>query len=273
MIDEEWYEDDYPTALEEEEVFLNTIWEECTADLRSKSTVGDFASFNSDFTSFNSFSSFNSFNSQRLLDRQGSQDSLMSAKSLNTPRVQLSVHSEEDDDTDAITSSSSSLQIDDGFVEAKEITDGHLQLQTYPSDSSNDLNVEPEPVPDAYEESILDVGYAIASPKASQPKSCPTIEFIPTPHHSPKSPMEQMLQTNGMDDDAFENAAAADAYNYSSTSSCSKRVDFSGAITIVENHHREEKRERILQKMKSVEDKVVQARRLLETIRHMKQAC
>mmetsp|Transcript_20354 Transcript_20354/g.49923 ORF Transcript_20354/g.49923 Transcript_20354/m.49923 type:complete len:280 (+) Transcript_20354:99-938(+) len=267
MIDDEWSSDDY-NGLEEEE-FLNTIWEECTADLVSKSTV-DFTSFNSaDFTSFNSAQ-------QLMFDRQDSERSLHSAKS-NTNKTRLSVHSEEDDVNGA---SSSSLPMDEVIevIAATGHHDHHLNPLdehhdddepvrmtadlTHPLNASNDLlNGEPRPIPAVPcddDSNMLDSSsseYVFASPQVTSYKSSQTIDLMAT-HDSPKSPMELMLQMEAMkkpiSPSVIDNRCCCS----------SKRVDFSGAV-IIERTSREVKRERIRSKMKAIEDKVVEARLLL----------
>mmetsp|Transcript_20355 Transcript_20355/g.49924 ORF Transcript_20355/g.49924 Transcript_20355/m.49924 type:complete len:275 (+) Transcript_20355:99-923(+) len=262
MIDDEWSSDDY-NGLEEEE-FLNTIWEECTADLVSKSTV-DFTSFNSaDFTSFNSAQ-------QLMFDRQDSERSLHSAKS-NTNKTRLSVHSEEDDVNGA---SSSSLPMDEVIevIAAHRLNplgehhddDEPVRMTadlTHPLSTSNEFNGEP-PIPavpyDDDSSNMLDSSSSeynvFTSPQVTSYKSSQTIDLMAT-HDSPKSPMDLMLQMEAMkkpiSPSVIDNRCCCS----------SKRVDFSGAV-IIEHTSREVKRERIRSKMKAIEDKVVEARLLL----------
>ncbi|CAJ1926477.1 unnamed protein product [Cylindrotheca closterium] len=111
MLDDEYYyHDDYPYLLDEEEdsadLYLNTIWEECTADLISKSTVATTSPSlgNISFSSFSdSAQQQKQQQHQELLDRQYSQDSLFSAKSEPSKRLNAAHtndSSEEDGDGD-----------------------------------------------------------------------------------------------------------------------------------------------------------------------------
>lgn len=240
-----WHHDDYPTL--EEEAFLNTIWEECTADLRSKSTV-DFNSFDSDLTGFNS--------AQHLLDRQDN-ESIVSINSTGRLSVFGEEEEEEEGDNDSSCSSSTIVSVDD-FV---------MQLQCHEpnKDEASETDTQkPSLADDSLDETMVTDPEALAaSPRTSvlhSNKSHTIIKPSPSPQ-SPRSPMEifttETMRTKGCFHEPAEDSDG------SSHRSCSRRIDFSGRVIIEQENSREHKRERIRSKMKAIEEKVMMAKDIL----------